>query len=157
MSRLRSTNEMRRLFGDPKTIEDRLVFVNVPKLLPLYILPNIKILRIRSHPKCALNLELALHAIANSLDSAEVAATGFNLFGGSYVNRNMRGSSKLSAHAFGVAFDFSPLLNGLRVPFGRASFSTPTGLDIIDIFKTYDFVNYGQKFGFDAMHFEFNP
>jgi hypothetical protein len=38
---------------------------------------------------------------------------GMDLFGGAYNYRLMRGSSKLSTHAWGCAVDFDPARNGL--------------------------------------------
>lgn len=77
-----------------------------------------------------------------------IHAFGGDIFGGSYVLRAMRGSTKLSCHAWGIAVDIDPARN----PLGARSSTFPDWY--IDCFERHGFTWGGRWQRPDPMHFE---
>ena len=71
---------------------------------------------IRIHILCAASLIRVLTAIwdAADRDPKTIKAWGADIFGGSYVYRQMRGLTTLSMHAYGCAIDLDPARNSLH-------------------------------------------
>lgn len=70
--------------------------------------------RIRIHKSCAPSLERVLDGIAQQYPGQEqLERHRLHLFGGAYHFRLMRGSTKLSMHAYGCAIDLDPEGNPL--------------------------------------------
>jgi hypothetical protein len=155
MSRIYNESFLLKKLGKPLDIEKKLVSVKTPFEFSLAWDTKAKISKIRSNKICSMELDFALWEIVNNINYSDLQKIGFNLFGGGFNIRNMRGSSTLSAHAFGIAFDFSPELNGLNTKYQNSSMNTPPGKKVCAIFKKHGFLNYGEVFGYDAMHFEF--
>ncbi len=78
-----------------------------------------------------------------------------DVFAGGYCYRNSRGGSRLSPHAWGVAFDFYPAANGLRTPTSRAAFARAEYAPWIKAWERVGARNLGRVRGTDWMHFEF--
>lgn len=76
-----------------------------------------------------------------------IQAAGLDLWGGTYENRPMRGSTKLSTHALGIAFDIDPKRNRL----GTQGRMQPW---VIEIFRRWGFVWGGTFARNDPMHFQ---
>lgn len=75
-------------------------------------------------------------------------------FGGCFNYRLMRGGTKLSRHAWGIAIDLDPDRNLLRETKKTARFARPEYKPMIDIFYKHGFINYGVEYDYDFMHFE---
>jgi len=155
MSRLFQGNALSIALGEPAEIEKRLVKVQVPFPMFLEWDVNTKVDTIRAHPLCYKDLASALDKIARVLSEDEINNLGLNRFAGGFAIRKMRGGQRLSAHAYGIAFDFNSQENGLNTPFSKSKFSSVYGRMVIAIFRSYGFVNYGAIFGNDSMHFEY--
>lgn len=71
---------------------------------------------IRCHRLVAEALNVWLRAVWKNAgyDQSVINAWGMGDFGGSYVYRPMRGSTRLSVHAYGAAFDFDPARNSMH-------------------------------------------
>ena len=155
MSRLFQGNALSIALGEPAEIEKRLVKVNVP--FPMYLEWDVKtkVDTIRAHPICAEDFQSALNQISGFFSEREIIEIGMNKFAGGFTIRYMRGGQRLSAHAYGIAFDFNSQKNGLNTPFFKSDFCSDRGKFVIDIFHKNGFVNYGAIFGIDSMHFEY--
>lgn len=87
----------------------------------------------------------------------ELKILGIDLFGGCLNVRLQRGSkTKWSRHAWGIAVDLSPALNGLKVKKPKAQFSKPEYKKMIDIFYKHGFIGLGPEQDRDWMHWEIN-
>ncbi len=104
--------------------------------------------------------------MANAL--AEIAvqdldiAPFFNKVGGSFNWRMVRGTNRLSAHSFGIAFDLNPSLGGYwkwsGAPEGQAfDYDNNIPQALVEIFEKYGFIWGGKWHHFDGMHFEYRP
>jgi len=130
-------------FGEPGN-EEQLVGANVRGLGVKYEGQPVK--TIRCH-----------HLVADSLVTAitEIAATPARWilaeYAGCFNCRPMRGSSRLSKHAWGIAIDFAPSTNGLHTHWPRAA-TMP--IEAMEAFARQGFLSAGAFWSRDAMHFE---
>jgi hypothetical protein len=97
------------------------------------------------------------HLVADSLVAAvtEIFASParwiLTEYAGCYNFRKMRGGSRLSKHAWGIAIDFAPATNGLRTHWPRAA-SMP--IEAMEAFARVGFLSAGAFWSRDAMHFQ---
>ena len=75
-------------------------------------------------------------------------------FGGCFNNRNMRGGSRKSTHAFGAAVDLDPENNRLRWGADRATFAQPEYEPFWRIVEAHGMVSLGRVADRDWMHFQ---
>lgn len=155
MSRIYNQSYLLKKLGAPTLIEKTLITIDTPFEFVLAWDKKTKINKIRAHSVCATDLKLALDTIASKIKFEKLKLVGFNEFGGGFQIRNMRGGTTLSAHAFGIAFDFAPIQNALNTSYANSSMSSVIGQDISQIFLDHNFINYGLNFGYDSMHFEY--
>lgn len=78
-----------------------------------------------------------------------------DVFGGCYNFRKMRGGSKLSTHAYGIAVDLNPEQNRLKWGEDRAQFARPEYQPFWEIVVSHGGVPAGYAWGKDWMHFQF--
>jgi hypothetical protein len=72
-------------------------------------------------------------------------------YAGCYNFRPMRGGSRYSKHAWGIAVDFAPATNGLRTHWPRAA-SMP--IEAMEAFAKHGWLSAGAFWSRDGMHFE---
>ena len=78
-----------------------------------------------------------------------------DLFGGCFNDRNMRGGSRKSTHAYGAAVDLDPEHNRLRWSADRAAFARSDYDAFWKIVEGYGGVSLGRAADMDWMHFQF--
>lgn len=78
-----------------------------------------------------------------------------DLFGGCYANRPMRGGSKASMHAYGIAQDVDPEHNQLKWTRDLASLDAAVYDPFWRIVEAQGAVSLGRVANFDWMHFQF--
>jgi hypothetical protein len=111
------------------------------------------ITRIRCHRRVAASLSAILDEMRSRFGRAGLNRRWMNLFGGTYVYRVVRGSNRLSLHAYGAAIDLDPIHN----PLGKAwkLESTMMDLEVVDIFESAGWTWGGRFEGRkDCMHFQ---
>lgn len=94
----------------------------------------------------------------------DIVKHGFDLFGGCFNNRTMRGGTKLSTHACAIAVDIDPTRNGLYQTSGTkdrrgnksvpAYLSKPECREFIRCWEAEGWINLGVERDFDWMHFQ---
>jgi hypothetical protein len=113
--------------------------------------------RVTPMPKFAFNkvaapsLERVLEAIWGHYekDQESIEAYGLDRYGGAFNFRNIRGSRRISNHAYGCAIDLDPTHNPLGAKKGRMP------ADVVQIFKSEGWRWGGDYHGRkDWMHFE---
>jgi len=110
--------------------------------------------RVTVHSKCADSLDRILNEILQIYGYDELRRLGIDLFGGIYNNRNIRGGSVPSVHAYAAAIDLDPERNQLRWGSDRANFAKPVYSKMIDAFEREGWVSLGRERDFDWMHFQ---
>lgn len=130
-------------FGQPGE-ESNLVGANVRGLGVKYDGKSVQ--TIRCHRLVAHSLVEIITDIASS-----PAAWILVEYAGCYNFRKMRGGSKHSKHAWGIAIDFAPATNGLRTHWPRAA-NMP--IEAMEAFARQGWLAAGAFWSRDAMHFE---
>lgn len=148
------TTSLLAFYGKPWENPSLLVSVPVPfrmtyrnddgSLLPIKT--------IRFHKKAADALAKALGQIADSAKSDATVLKHVSHFSGSYNYRPVRGSSRLSCHAFGAALDF----DAEALPLGKTGIAaSDMPQSVVDAFDSVNFFWGGRYTGRkDAMHFQ---
>lgn len=86
----------------------------------------------------------------------------FSQVGGSFNWRVIGGTSRLSAHSFGIAVDFNTALGGYwrwsgAKPGQAVEFDNRYPQALVSAMETYGFIWGGKWHHFDGMHFEYRP
>ena len=142
-------------YGNPCRTET-LVTIDVP--YPLRIAWDLSktTKKVTCHKLIANNLLGVFNDILEEYGLEKIQELGIDLFGGIYNCRPMRGGTKFSKHAWGIAIDLDPARNGLKTTFKKAQFSKPEYDKLHEIFEKHGFINLGKTRGYDAMHWEIN-
>jgi hypothetical protein len=106
------------------------------------------------HKKIADNLIAAFECLLDHYGLDEIKRLSIDQCGGCVNNRKMRGGTKWSSHAWGIAIDLFPNKNGIRTRAPEAAFSREEYEPLHRIMEEHNFINYGKVKGFDWMHFE---
>lgn len=101
---------------------------------------------IRVHKKCADSLLRVLELMVDE-------GYGYLLsqFAGVYENRNSRGLTTKSLHAWGAAIDIAPGQNGNRTKWPTAAHMP---FEVMELFALHGWTAAGAFWGRDAMHFQ---
>lgn len=94
----------------------------------------------------------AFAKIAEDYDAAQRQALGIDLFGGCLNVRPMRGSTRLSMHAWGIAIDFDPARNQLTWGRDKARLALPDANRFWQIWEAEGLVSLGRTRNYDWMH-----
>lgn len=100
--------------------------IDVPANYPLHVysLSGKRVTRLSCHKLIAARLKAALTDIANHYGPDMMSvAPGACIYHGGFVDRQIRGGSSWSSHAFGIAFDFDADNNGMYVHSPKARLS----------------------------------
>ena len=143
------------VYGRPgNEIASRLVMIELPFKLRIDYNLRAKTNRIRAHKDAAPGLEAALIEVHRQYGIEKMQALGIDRYGGAYNHRKMRGGSKWSMHAYGVAIDFYAELNGLRTKCPEALFCNPEYKRFLDIMEDHEWLPALRLWGKDGMHFQ---
>jgi hypothetical protein len=137
-------------FGAPGT---GLVKVTCPWLLTV---EGTHTQTITIHTKCAASLTRILNYIWEQCgkNQAQVAAFGYDIFDGSFNDRDIAGTGTLSQHAYGAALDFNAAANPQHAPLSKTKFKEDSL--IVQAFKGEGWT-WGGDWSpayIDAMHFQ---
>lgn len=107
------------------------------------------------HEKVADAFVRVMNKVASAYSPEDIAKHGFNIYGGCYNPRKMRGGSAWSMHAWAIAFDFDPSRNTLKMGPDKAYFAKPECREWNDIWESEGFTGLGRAAGYDFMHYQF--
>lgn len=107
---------------------------------------------IRVHPKVADSLRRVLGRVHAHYGDERIRALRLHLYGGSYNNRPMRGGTRLSTHAWGIAIDWDPERNRLKWGRDRAGLAAPEYDAWWEAWEDEGWVSLGRHRNFDWMH-----
>lgn len=140
----------RSVFGRPGS--GNLMMVEPP--YPLYY-EGQPVKRLGVHREVAAHVVAALSEVLEHYGPEGIERLGLDQYGGCYNYRATSGGSELSMHAWGVALDFCPAQNALRMKAPEASLSRPECAAWWDIWEKYGAVSLGRERGYDWMHVQF--
>ncbi|MBR3903856.1 MAG: M15 family metallopeptidase [Akkermansia sp.] len=146
--------EVRRgdsIFGAPGREEE---LVNI---LPAYQLfyEGSPVRSIRVHHLIASHVQQALREVLEHYGVDEIRRLGLDQYGGSYNYRPTTTGNALSMHAWGVALDFAPRSNGLKMKSPRATLSHPDCVAWWEIWERHGATSLGRARNYDWMHLQF--
>lgn len=108
--------------------------------------------RFSMHERVAESAVRCLARIADAYDADARADLGIDLWGGCLNVRPMRGGSRYSMHAWGIAIDFDPDRNDLKWGADRARLARPDAETFWRIWEEEGWVSLGRARNFDWMH-----
>lgn len=141
--------ELREFYGEPGT---GLVEFHFPYPVRLSWDPLTTVGKTRVHEKVADSLLTVMNRIRDEYTASQRYKLGIDLFGGCYDARGMRGGTKLSTHAWGIALDWDPVRNPLRWGRDRAEFAKPAYDAFWDAWTAEGWLSLGKARNFDWMH-----
>lgn len=136
-------SSMRGYYGMPGD-QSNLVNLDVHDLGLVYDRASVRTVRV--HKRAAESLRGALEDVASSSSNGVL-----KFYAGTFNNRPMRGGSRPSKHAWGVAIDLDPDSNGLRQHWPM---SADMPFDVMECFARWGWTPAGAFWSRDAMHFE---
>ena len=145
-----SFNDLVAIFGEPAD-ESNLVFI-VPAYPLKYDGKNVS--KIRCHKLISNQLENVFKEVLKAYGLEQIFQLYLNVYGGSYNNRPIRGGTKPSTHAWGIAIDMFPTGNSLNANKDKAAFARPEYKKWMDIWRANGFYNLGEVKNYDFMHFQ---
>ncbi len=107
---------------------------------------------IRCHERVEASAQRAFDRIGAAYSPAEIRDLGLHLFGGCFNYRKMRGGSRLSTHAYGVAKDFDPARNRLTWGRDRARLAQPDAAAFWAAWEAEGWTSLGRARNYDWMH-----
>jgi peptidoglycan LD-endopeptidase CwlK len=135
------------------------------KLAPVVWLPSSvnKILRVTSIN----GVDKKLQAVSDELDKLpEELQKYVRRTGGTFCWRNIAGTTRLSAHSFGIAIDINVSFSNYWKWDHRGKRESDTKeipyknkipMEIVEIFEAHGFIWGGKWYHYDTMHFEYRP
>lgn len=124
---------------------------------PMYLAWDLKsrVSWIGCHELVKAPLERVLKAVLDHYGLEEIKKLHLDLFGGSLNVRKIRGGSGWSMHSWGIAFDFDPLRNTMKMHKPMAEFSKPEYNAWFDIWESEGAISLGRERDYDWMHTQF--
>ena len=145
-------SEMTKFFGTPGGPQCTAGKVNLPFPMRIAWDKSDTINRFSCHELVASSAERAYRKIHSAYSLEDIRRHGFDLFGGCYNYRNMRGGRSLSTHAYGIAIDTNPESNQLRWNNTRATLARRDCLEFWRIWESEGWISLGRQRNFDWMH-----
>lgn len=141
--------EVERMFGPPGANQ---TLLTPPYALLLAWETRTPVPRFSIHERVHDSALRCLTRVADAYDAAARAALGLDLWGGCLNVRPMRGGTRLSMHAYGIALDFDPARNALTWGRDRARLAQADAAPWWRIWAEEGWVSLGQTRNFDWMH-----
>ena len=138
------------IFGSPG--EGELVSIEPP--YPLFY-EGKQVRTIRVHRLVAEAVLDVLREVLAVYGAERIRELGLDQYGGSYNYRGTTGGSSLSMHAWGVAIDWCPEKNGMKMHAPEASLSREACGPWWEIWEKHGAVSMGRAGGYDWMHVQF--
>jgi hypothetical protein len=141
--------EVERFYGPVGTSQGRL---DLPFPMKLAWDKRRFVTRITLHTKVVESAGRAFAKIADTYGDKERRDLGIDVFSGSLNVRRMRGGSRYSMHAWGIAIDFDNQRNGLHVRAPKARLSHADAVPFWQAWEREGWVSLGRERNFDWMH-----
>lgn len=114
--------------------------------------PSKVINKFTCHAKVADSVQVVLSNVLAHYGLAEIQHLRLDMWGGGLNVRPMRGGTKYSTHAWGIAFDYDPENNQLKWGKDKASFARPEYDMWWKCWENEGWVSLGKERNYDWMH-----
>jgi hypothetical protein len=145
---VQTQTELEKYYGKVGTNQ---TLVDVPYQLKIAWEPTKTITKFSCHEKVADSIVRVLDRVADHYQD-RISVLGLDLFGGCLNVRPMRGGTKWSTHAWGVAIDWDPARNQLRWNCPRANFCKSEYDVWWKLWEEEGWVSLGRARDYDHMH-----
>ena len=135
--------------------ESNLTSVRLPYIMRLAWDRDTTVSTMRCHKLVAEPLSRIFQATLDHYGMEKVRELGLDLYGGCFNNRPIRGGSRPSLHAWGIAVDLDPERNTLYMSAPEAAFSGPEYDAFWSIVEKEGAFSLGRERNYDWMHFQF--
>lgn len=145
------TESLTRFFGQPGSNQ---VSLELPYSMKLAWDKRQVIKKFSCNAKVKDTFEFIFQKVKDTYSQKEIEDIGLDIFGGCLNVRPIRGGTRLSTHAWGVAVDIDPERNQLRWGRDRARLAKPDCEEFWKIVESTGCVSLGRRVNFDWMHFQ---
>jgi hypothetical protein len=128
--------------------------IEVPYTMRLAWNKSIAIRRFSIHEKVHDSALRCFNRIHDHYGPTGINSIGANLFGGCLNVRKKRGGDSWSMHSWGIAIDFDPARNQLRMNRDRARLGKSDAEVFLDIWEEEGWVSLGRSRNYDWMHIQ---
>jgi len=142
-------SEVRAFYGEPG---QHLVNVEWPFALTLAWDKSATIRKFKAHEKVAGSLTSIGEEIAKAYPAPRIAELRLDIWGGCFNLRPKVGGKTLSMHSWGIAVDWDPVRNALRMTRTTAQLARPEYSDWWDIWTEHGWLSLGKARDYDWMH-----
>lgn len=146
-------SELIRVYGVPGDSSLQ-TYTNLPYPMKLAWDLDAKVRRVKCHKLVAGSLVEVLEDIKATYGADAIARLGLDLYGGMLNVRKMRGGSKWSMHAWGIAIDIDPSNNRLRWGKDKARLAKPEYDEWWQIWEQHGWTSLGRERDYDWMHIQ---
>ena len=144
-----------RVYGSVHSIQSHsLVRCRLPYPMKLAWKPSVTISSFSCHKDVKDDLEAIFNDILEYYGLEKIKELKLDLFGGCYNKRKIRGGSRWSTHAFGIAVDIAPQYNQLHYNKDKALFARPEYDKYWEIVAKHNFYSLGKEKNYDYMHIQ---
>jgi len=152
------TEALNHFYGDPRgrngLVSTSWYKDNITKWTPIYPMfyseHNVPLKTLLVHKLCVPTFDKAFGNVLKHFGIDKIKELRLNISGGTYNYRLMRGGSRLSVHAYGIAIDMDPNYN----PFPHPWHSGGINIDFANIMMEAGFWWRGYHGDIDPMHFQ---
>lgn len=148
---IENTKELEKFYGSPGTNQ---TLVPIPYPVKLAWAPHKIITRFSCHEKVADSIVQVLERVQNHYGD-KIGTLGLDMFGGCFNKRKIRGGTRWSTHAFGIAIDWFPQQNKLRWNHTKAVFAKPIYDKWWELWDEVGATSLGRVKDYDWQHVQF--
>ena len=135
--------------------ESNMTSIRLPYIMRLAWERNTTVSTMRCHKLVAEPLLRIFRATLDHYGMEKIRELGLDLYGGCFNNRPIRGGSRPSLHAWGIAIDMDPERNTLYMSAPEAVFFGPEYDAFWSIVEKEGAFSLGRERNYDWMHFQF--
>lgn len=137
-------------YGPPGA--ERLVRIEPPYPHRLAWDPRKTVRHFLCHRKVKDSLERVLERVLNHYGREGIRELRLDLWGGCFNERKIRGGTRWSTHAWGIALDYDPARNRFKWGWDRAAFARPEYDAWWQCWEAEGWISMGRQRNFDWMH-----
>ena len=150
-----NTSALTRFYGKPGSSAATQGKVRLPIAFPIAWDGTQHINSYSCHAKVEDEMTLIWQRAVNHYGETEFRRLRLDQYGGCFNDRSMRGGSRKSTHAWGIAYDVDPIKNQLRWGRDRALLARADYVPFWNIVEGVGATSLGRAANYDWMHFQF--